>query len=148
MPDGEPGEICVSGPLVEGLLEHAGGDGGGVQGRLAAHRRHRPRGRDGFLIVDRVKDMISPAVSTCSRVRSRTSSAPIPAVAQVAWSACPTKVGRGRERGVVLRADADRDDAAIETMTVEIQAAVKERKGGAVAQAGGGGRRAAADRAG
>jgi fatty-acyl-CoA synthase len=52
------------------------------------------------------------------------------AVAQVCVVGAPDeKWGEAVTAVVVLRADAARDDAAIEAMTAEIQAAVKERKG-------------------
>ncbi|HEY4793108.1 MAG TPA: acyl-CoA synthetase, partial [Mycobacterium sp.] len=52
------------------------------------------------------------------------------AVAQVCVVGTPDdKWGEAVTAVVVLRADADHDEAAIEAMTAEIQAAVKDRKG-------------------
>ena len=56
VPQGEVGEICVSGPLLSRrLLEAAGGHRGDVPRRLDAHRRPGPRGR-GRLLVHRRPD--------------------------------------------------------------------------------------------
>jgi fatty-acyl-CoA synthase len=53
-----------------------------------------------------------------------------PSIAQVCVVGTPDdKWGEAVTAVVVLRSDAPTDDAAIETMTAEIQAAVKERKG-------------------
>jgi fatty-acyl-CoA synthase len=53
-----------------------------------------------------------------------------PAVAQVCVVGTPDdKWGEAVTAVVVLRSDAPRDDAAVEALTAEIQAAVKDRKG-------------------
>ena len=59
-PPGEPGEILLRGPNVMlGYLDDpAATRAGDRRRRLAAHRRHRPPGRGGYLtITDRLKDM-------------------------------------------------------------------------------------------
>ena len=132
VPQGEPGEICVSGPLLAGgywnLPEATADtfkDGWLHTGDMAREDE------DGFYyIVDRVKDMIVTggfnvfprevedviAEHRCDRagVRGRDAG---------------RQVGRSRHRGGGAALRRARDDAAIETMTAEIQAAVKDRKG-------------------
>ena len=86
---------------------------------------------DGFyFIVDRVKDMIVTGGFNVFPREVEDVVAEHPAVAQVCVVGAPDeKWGEAVTAVVVLRADAARDDAAIEAMTAEIQAAVKDRKG-------------------
>jgi fatty-acyl-CoA synthase len=86
---------------------------------------------DGFYyIVDRVKDMIVTGGFNVFPREVEDVVAEHAAVAQVCVVGAPDeKWGEAVTAVVVLRADAARDDAAIEAMTAEIQAAVKERKG-------------------
>ena len=105
---------------------------------------------DGFwYIVDRTKDMIVTGGFNVFPREVEDVVAEHPAVAQVGVIGTPhEKFGEAVTAIVVLRPDAPRDDGAIATMTEEIQALVKERKGSVhVAQAGDRRRRAAADRA-
>jgi len=132
VPQGEPGEICVSGPLLAGgywnLPEETSRtfkDGWLHTGDMAREDE------DGFYyIVDRVKDMIVTGGFNVFPREVEDVVAEHAAVAQVCVVGAPDgKWGEAVTAVVVLRADAARDDAAIETMTIEIQAAVKERKG-------------------
>jgi fatty-acyl-CoA synthase len=86
---------------------------------------------DGFYyIVDRVKDMIVTGGFNVFPREVEDVVAEHPAVAQVCVVGAPDeKWGEAVTAVVVLRPDAPRDDDAITTMTAEIQAAVKERKG-------------------
>jgi fatty-acyl-CoA synthase len=132
VPQGEPGEICVSGTLLAGgywnLPEETAKtfkDGWLHTGDMAREDE------DGFyFIVDRVKDMIVTGGFNVFPREVEDVVAEHPFVAQVCVVGAPDdKWGEAVTAVVVLRQDAPRDDAAIETMTVEIQAAVKERKG-------------------
>ncbi|WP_372508710.1 fatty-acid--CoA ligase FadD8 [Mycobacterium palustre] len=132
VPQGEPGEICVSGPLLAGgywnLPEETSRtfkDGWLHTGDMAREDE------DGFYhIVDRVKDMIVTGGFNVFPREVEDVVAEHPAVAQVCVVGAPDeKWGEAVTAVVVLRADAPRDEAAIEAMTAEIQAAVKERKG-------------------
>jgi fatty-acyl-CoA synthase len=132
VPQGEPGEICVSGPLLAGgywnLPEETAKtfkDGWLHTGDMAREDE------DGFyFIVDRVKDMIVTGGFNVFPREVEDVVAEHPFVAQVCVVGAPDdKWGEAVTAVVVLRQDAPRDDAAIETMTAEIQAAVKERKG-------------------
>ncbi|HWT49006.1 MAG TPA: fatty-acid--CoA ligase FadD8 [Mycobacterium sp.] len=132
VPQGEPGEICVSGPLLAGgywnlpdETSRTFKDGWLHTGDMAREDE------DGFYyIVDRVKDMIVTGGFNVFPREVEDVVAEHAAVAQVCVVGAPDeKWGEAVTAVVVLRADAARDDAAIETMTVEIQAAVKERKG-------------------
>jgi fatty-acyl-CoA synthase len=86
---------------------------------------------DGFyFIVDRVKDMIVTGGFNVFPREVEDVIAEHPSVAQVCVVGTPDdKWGEAVTAVVVLRADAAHDDAAIEAMTAEIQAAVKDRKG-------------------
>ncbi len=132
VPQGEPGEICVSGPLLAGgywnkpeATAEAFRDGWLHTGDMAREDE------DGFyFIVDRVKDMIVTGGFNVFPREVEDVIAEHPAIAQVCVVGAPDeKWGEAVTAVVVLRSDAPRDDAAIEKMTAEIQAAVKERKG-------------------
>ncbi len=132
VPQGEPGEICVSGPLLAGgywnlpeATAETFRDGWLHTGDMAREDE------DGFYyIVDRVKDMIVTGGFNVFPREVEDVVAEHAAVAQVCVVGAPDeKWGEAVTAVVVLRADAPRDDAAIETMSIEIQAAVKERKG-------------------
>jgi fatty-acyl-CoA synthase len=86
---------------------------------------------DGFwFIVDRVKDMIVTGGFNVFPREVEDVIAEHPAVAQVCVVGTPDdKWGEAVTAVVVLRADAARDEDSVATMTAEIQAAVKERKG-------------------
>ncbi|MDT5396974.1 MAG: fatty-acyl-CoA synthase [Mycobacterium sp.] len=129
---GEVGEICVSGPLLCGgywKLPEATAetfrDGWMHTGDLAREDE------DGFwYIVDRTKDMIVTGGFNVFPREVEDVVAEHPAVAQVSVIGTPDeKWGEAVTAVVVLRPDAPHDDTAIATMTSEIQAAVKERKG-------------------
>jgi fatty-acyl-CoA synthase len=132
VPQGEPGEICVSGPLLAGGYWHLPEataetfkDGWLHTGDMAREDE------DGFyFIVDRVKDMIVTGGFNVFPREVEDVVAEHPSIAQVCVVGAPDdKWGEAVTAVVVLRSDAARDDAAIETMTAEIQAAVKDRKG-------------------
>ncbi|MGH3960526.1 fatty-acid--CoA ligase FadD8 [Mycobacterium sp.] len=132
VPQGEPGEICVSGPLLAGgywkLPEETSRtfkDGWLHTGDMAREDS------DGFYyIVDRVKDMIVTGGFNVFPREVEDVVAEHPAVAQVCVVGAPDdKWGEAVTAVVVLRPDAARDDEAVAAMTAEIQAAVKDRKG-------------------
>ena len=132
VPQGEPGEICVSGPLLAGgywNLPEA--DRRHLQGRLAAHRRHGPRGRGRLLLHRRPGQghdrhrRLQRVPARGGRRRRRASFGR----AGVRGRRAGREVGRGRHRGggaALRRPDRRR---RVEAMTAEIQAAVKDRKG-------------------
>ena len=132
MPQGEPGEICVAGPLLAGgywkLPEQTAEtfrDGWMHTGDVAREDE------DGFwYIVDRTKDMIVTGGFNVFPREVEDVVAEHPMVAQVGVIGTPhEKFGEAVTAIVVLRPDAESDDDAIARMTEEIQAAVKERKG-------------------
>ena len=132
VPQGEAGEICVNGPLLAGgywnlpeATAETFKDGWLHTGDMAREDE------DGFYyIVDRVKDMIVTGGFNVFPREVEDVVAEHPAVAQVCVVGAPDdKWGEAVTAVVVLRSDAARDDAAIEAMTADIQAAVKERKG-------------------
>ncbi|MFA5710817.1 MAG: acyl-CoA synthetase, partial [Mycolicibacterium sp.] len=86
---------------------------------------------DGFwFIVDRVKDMIVTGGFNVYPREVEDVVAEHPAVAQVCVVGAPDdKWGESVTAVVVLRSEAGTDEASIATMTAEIQAAVKDRKG-------------------
>jgi len=131
VPQGEPGEICVSGPLLaDGYWKlpdetsRTFKDGWLHTGDMAREDA------DGFwYIVDRVKDMIVTGGFNVFPREVEDVIAEHPAIAQVCVVGAPDeKWGEAVTAVVVLRPGAARDDAAIAAMTAEIQAAVKERK--------------------
>jgi fatty-acyl-CoA synthase len=132
VPQGEPGEVCVSGPLVTAgywnrpeTTAETFRDGWLHTGDLAREDE------DGFwFIVDRTKDMIVTGGFNVFPREVEDVVAEHPAIAQVSVIGTPDdKWGEAVTAVVVLRPDAPDDDTAIATMTSEIQAAVKERKG-------------------
>jgi fatty-acyl-CoA synthase len=132
VPQGEVGEICVSGPLLASgywnlpdATAETFKDGWLHTGDLAREDE------DGFwFIVDRVKDMIVTGGFNVFPREVEDVVAEHPAVAQVCVIGTPDeKWGEAVTAVVVLRSDAASDDDAIATMTSEIQAAVKARKG-------------------
>ena len=129
---GEVGEICVSGPLLSGgywnlpdATADTFRDGWMHTGDLAREDE------DGFwFIVDRVKDMIVTGGFNVFPREVEDVVAEHPLVAQVCVIGTPDdKWGEAVTAVVVLRDDAPRDQESITRMTVEIQAAVKDRKG-------------------
>ncbi len=132
VPPGEVGEICVGGPLLAGgywnlpdATAETFRDGWLHTGDMAREDE------DGFYyIVDRVKDMIVTGGFNVFPREVEDVVAEHPAIAQVCVVGAPDeKWGEAVTAVVVLRSDAPRDDASIEAMTAEIQAAVKDRKG-------------------
>ena len=129
---GEVGEICVSGPLLCGgywnLPEETDKtftDGWMHTGDMAREDS------DGFwYIVDRVKDMIVTGGFNVFPREVEDVVAEHPAVAQVCVIGTPDeKWGEAVTAVIVLRPDHPTDDASVARVTVEIQDAVKERKG-------------------
>ncbi|HEX2214034.1 MAG TPA: fatty-acid--CoA ligase FadD8, partial [Mycobacterium sp.] len=132
VPQGEVGEICVSGPLVSGgywnkpeATAETFRDGWMHTGDLAREDA------DGFYyIVDRTKDMIVTGGFNVFPREVEDVVAEHPSVAQVCVIGTPDeKWGEAVTAVVVLRPDAASDDESVARMTAEIQAAVKERKG-------------------
>ena len=132
VPRGEPGEVCVAGPvLAQGywnLPEETAEtfrDGWLHTGDVAREDE------DGFwYIVDRTKDMIVTGGFNVFPREVEDVIAEHPAVAQVGVVGVPDeKWGEAVTAVVVLRPDADHSEAAVARLTEEIRAAVKERKG-------------------
>jgi fatty-acyl-CoA synthase len=132
VPQGEVGEICVSGPLLSGgywnlpdETSRTFHDGWMHTGDLAREDE------DGFYyIVDRTKDMIVTGGFNVFPREVEDVIAEHPAIAQVCVIGTPDeKWGEAVTAVVVLRPGIDDSEAAVATITAEIQAAVKERKG-------------------
>ncbi len=132
VPQGEVGEICVSGPLLSGgywnlpeATAETFSDGWMRTGDMAREDS------DGFYyIVDRVKDMIVTGGFNVFPREVEDVVAEHPAVAQVCVIGTPDeKWGEAVTAVIVLRPGHPGDDAAVATVKAEIQAAVKERKG-------------------
>jgi fatty-acyl-CoA synthase len=132
VPQGEVGEICVSGPLLSGgywnlpeATAETFRDGWMHTGDLAREDE------DGFYyIVDRTKDMIVTGGFNVFPREVEDVVAEHPSVAQVCVIGTPDeKWGEAVTAVVVLRPDAPSDEESVARMTSEIQAAVKERKG-------------------
>jgi fatty-acyl-CoA synthase len=132
VPVGEPGEICVSGPLLTagywGLPDETAAtfrDGWLHTGDVAREDE------DGFwYIVDRTKDMIVTGGFNVFPREVEDVVAEHPLVAHVAVIGVPhEKFGEAVTAVVTLRPDAPRDDASIARLTAEIQELVKQRKG-------------------
>ncbi|WP_034269368.1 fatty-acid--CoA ligase FadD8 [Haloechinothrix halophila] len=132
VPQGEPGEICVAGPLLAGgywklpdVTAETFRNGWLHTGDVAREDE------DGFwFIVDRTKDMIVSGGFNVFPREIEDVVAEHPAVAQVGVIGTPDeKWGEAVTAIVVLRDDAPRDEDAIARLTEEITASVKERKG-------------------
>jgi fatty-acyl-CoA synthase len=132
VPQGEVGEICVSGPLLSGgywnlpdETSRTFHDGWMHTGDLAREDE------DGFwYIVDRTKDMIVTGGFNVFPREVEDVVAEHPSVAQVCVIGTPDeKWGEAVTAVVVLRPNAPSDEESVSKMTAEIQAAVKERKG-------------------
>lgn len=132
VPQGEVGEICVSGPLLAGGYWNLPGptaetfkDGWLHTGDLAREDE------DGYwYIVDRTKDMIVTGGFNVFPREVEDVVAEHPSVAQVCVIGTPDeKWGEAVTAVIVLRPDAASDEDAVATVTAEIQSAVKERKG-------------------
>ena len=132
VPQGEVGEICVSGPLLSGgylnkpeATAETFRDGWMHTGDLAREDE------DGFwYIVDRTKDMIVTGGFNVFPREVEDVVAEHPSVAQVCVIGTPDeKWGEAVTAIIVLRPDAPSDDEAVAQVTSEIQSAVKERKG-------------------
>jgi fatty-acyl-CoA synthase len=129
---GEIGEICVSGPLLSGgywnlpeATAETFRDGWLHTGDMA-----REDDEGFWYIVDRVKDMIVTGGFNVFPREVEDVVAEHPAVAQVCVIGTPDdKWGEAVTAVIVLRPDHPSDDAAVATLTAEIQEAVKERKG-------------------
>ena len=129
---GEPGEICVAGPVLAAgywnkpvETAEAFRDGWLHTGDVAREDE------DGFwYIVDRIKDMIVSGGFNVFPREVEDVIAEHPAIAQVGVIGTPhEKFGEAVTAVVVLRPDADSDEEAVARLTEEIQASVKERKG-------------------
>jgi len=129
---GEPGEICVAGPLLAdgywNLPDETAAtfrDGWLHTGDVAREDE------DGFwFIVDRTKDMIVTGGFNVFPREVEDVVAEHPSVAQVAVVGTPDeKWGEAVTAVVVLREGTDASAEAVARMTEEIKAAVKERKG-------------------
>ena len=132
VPVGEPGEICVAGPLLAGgywgLPDETAQtfrDGWLHTGDVAREDA------DGFwFIVDRIKDMIVTGGFNVFPREVEDVVAQHPAIAQVCVIGTPDdKWGEAVTAVVVLRPDAPTDEASVATMTEQIQQLVKQRKG-------------------
>ncbi|WP_068272966.1 fatty-acid--CoA ligase FadD8 [Aldersonia kunmingensis] len=132
VPQGEVGEICVSGPLLSGgywnlpdATAETFKDGWMHTGDLAREDE------DGFyFIVDRTKDMIVTGGFNVFPREVEDVIAEHPAIAQVCVVGTPDeKWGEAVTAVVVLRPGVDSSEESVATITAEIKAAVKERKG-------------------
>jgi fatty-acyl-CoA synthase len=129
---GEPGEICVAGPLLASgywqqpdVTADSFRDGWLHTGDVAREDE------DGFWhIVDRTKDMIVTGGFNVYPREIEDVIAEHPAVAQVAVIGVPDeKWGEAVTAIIVPRGEASRDEAAAAALITEIQHSVRERKG-------------------
>ncbi|RSM62224.1 acyl-CoA synthetase [Actinoplanes sp. ATCC 53533] len=131
VPPGEPGEVCVAGPLLAGGYWHqpeatgeAFRDGWLHTGDVAREDS------DGFLfIVDRVKDMIVTGGFNVFPREVEDAVAAHPAVAQVGVIGVPDATWGEAVTAIVVPREKPHDDAAAATLEEEIKASVRERKG-------------------
>jgi fatty-acyl-CoA synthase len=132
VPQGEPGEICVSGPLLAGGYWNRPEETAATFRDGWLHTGDVAReDEDGFwFIVDRIKDMIVTGGFNVFPREVEDVVAEHPAVAQVCVIGTPDeKWGEAVTAVVVLREDVPRDDESTARVIAEIQQAVKERKG-------------------
>ncbi|HVB44943.1 MAG TPA: fatty-acid--CoA ligase FadD8 [Streptosporangiaceae bacterium] len=132
VPPGQPGEICVAGPLLASgywgqpeVTAATFSDGWLHTGDVAWEDE------DGYwYIVDRTKDMIVTGGFNVYPREVEDVIAEHPAVAQVGVIGVrDEKWGEAVTAVVVLREGADRDEAAVAALTAQLQQAVRERKG-------------------
>ncbi|WP_372730180.1 fatty-acid--CoA ligase FadD8 [Nocardioides sp.] len=129
---GEPGEICVAGPLLAGGYWNLPDATAETFRDEWMHTGDVAReDEDGFwFIVDRTKDMIVTGGFNVFPREVEDVIAEHPSIAQVGVIGTPDeKWGEAVTAIVVLREGAARDEAAVAAMTAEIQESVKERKG-------------------
>ena len=132
VPAGEVGEICVSGPLLAGGYWNLPDETAKTFKDGWLHTGDMAREDDDgfFYIVDRVKDMIVTGGFNVFPREVEDVVAEHPAVAQVCVIGTPDdKWGEAVTAVIVLRPGHPSDADAVATVTAEIQAAVKERKG-------------------
>ena len=132
VPQGEVGEICVSGPLLSGGYWHLPEETAKTfsGGWLHTGDMAREDAQGFWYIVDRVKDMIVTGGFNVFPREVEDVVAEHPAVAQVCVIGTPDeKWGEAVTAVIVLRPGHPSDEVAVATLTAEIQAAVKERKG-------------------
>lgn len=129
---GEVGEICVGGSVLSGGYWRLPAETAETFADGWLHTGDMAReDDDGFwFIVDRAKDMIVTGGFNVFPREVEDVVAEHPAIAQVCVIGTPDdKWGEAVTAVVVLRPDAPGDDAAIDAMTAEIQAQVRDRKG-------------------
>jgi fatty-acyl-CoA synthase len=132
VPAGEPGEICVAGPLLAAGYWNRPEETAETFRDGWMHTGDVARAdEDGFwYIVDRTKDMIVTGGFNVFPREVEDVVAEHPMVAQVGVIGTPhEKYGEAVTAIVVLRSDAATDKEALDEMTAEIQEAVKQRKG-------------------
>jgi fatty-acyl-CoA synthase len=132
VPPGEPGEICVSGPLLaSGYWGKPDVTAETFRGGWLHTGDVAREDEDGFwYIVDRTKDMIVTGGFNVYPREIEDVIAEHPAVAQVAViGVTDAKWGEAVTAVIVPREDASRDEQAAATLTAEIQQMVRERKG-------------------
>jgi len=132
VPPGEPGEICVAGPLLaSGYWNQPEATAEAFRGGWLHTGDVARADEDGFLhIVDRVKDMIVTGGFNVFPREVEDVVAAHSAVAQVGVIGVPDETwGEAVTAIVVLRPGTPRDEAAIAQLTDEIKASVRERKG-------------------
>ena len=132
VPVGEPGEICVAGPLLASGYWHRPDETAATfrDGWLRTGDVAR-EDEDGFwYIVDRTKDMIVTGGFNVFPREVEDVIAQHPAVAQVGVIGVPDdKWGEAVTAVVVLRPGESDDEATLARVTEEVQAAVTEHKG-------------------
>ena len=132
VPVGEPGEVCVSGPLLTAGYWQLPDETAETfrDGWLRTGDVAREDADGYWYIVDRTKDMIVTGGFNVFPREVEDVVAAHPMVAQVSVIGTPhDRFGEAVTAIVVLRREAPRDDDSISRMTTEIQETVKERKG-------------------